>query len=210
MAVEQSPWKDAFGREADRSEKRDAVLRVAAQSFCERGVRATSLDDVAERLNITKPTIYHYFRNKDEILVACVARGLAMIDDAIAEADREALSALDRLRAALRRYAEVMTMDFGMCVTRISEPDLSEEGRTRFRDGKRKIDGRVRDLLRACIREGSIRPCDVVLATFTITGALNWIARWYDPAGPLTGEEIGERMVAMLLAGFAAPAPPAG
>ena len=48
-----SPWKDTKDREHDRREKREAVLRVAAQAFCENGVRTPSLDEIAE-YNIAK------------------------------------------------------------------------------------------------------------------------------------------------------------
>ena len=96
-------------------------------------------------------------------------------------------------------------MDFGMCVTRISETDLSPEGRIAFRAHKRTIDQRIRSLIEAGIRDGSVRPCDVRLAAFTVAGALNWIARWYDPAGPLSPAEIADAVVATLLGGLAFP-----
>jgi AcrR family transcriptional regulator len=198
-----SPWKDQAAREAERSDKRDAVLRVAAQSFCEKGVRATSLDDIAERLSITKPTLYHYFRSKDDILAECVLRGLAMIEEAIAAPALRDVDGLERLKVALRSYAEVMTMDFGMCVTRIAEPDLSAEGRKAFRAHKRKIDQRIRGLVEEGIRDGTVRPCDVRIATFTLTGALNWIARWYEPGGNLSAADIADQVVATLVEGIA-------
>ena len=56
-----SPWPTAEERGRERQLKREAVLHTAVQSFNERGFHATSLDEVAESLNVTKPTIYHYF-----------------------------------------------------------------------------------------------------------------------------------------------------
>jgi AcrR family transcriptional regulator len=198
-----SPWKDPKGRESDRREKREAVLRTAAQAFCEQGVRATSLDDIAERLHVTKPTLYHYFRNKDEILAECVGVGLAMIDEAIAEVVGEDSSALDRLKAALHRYAEIMTMDFGMCLNRIGEAELPPASRKALRAHKRKIDERIRGLIEEGVADGSIRASDVRLTAFTVAGALNWIARWYDSEGPLTPDEIARTCVDVLVHGLA-------
>lgn len=197
-----SPWKSPADRDGDRAEKREAVLRTAARAFCDKGVRATSLVSIAGQLNVTKPTLYHYFRNKDEILAECVLIGLRMIDGAISDATAQRLSALDRLRAALQRYGEIMTMDFGICVTRIAETELSPAGRRVFRAEKRKIDTRLRGLIEDCMTEGSIRPGDVRLMTSTVTGALNWIARWYDPSGPLTPGQIAGQMVDILLDGL--------
>ena len=65
----QSPWMPFESRRRARDEKREAVLRTAVQLFLEQGYHGTTLNDVAERLNITKPALYNYFRSKDEILL---------------------------------------------------------------------------------------------------------------------------------------------
>ena len=78
-----SPWAPASKRETQRQAKRDAVLQAAAQLFNERGFHATSLDDIAARLHVTKPTLYYYVKNKDEILIECVRQGLQMTIDGI-------------------------------------------------------------------------------------------------------------------------------
>jgi len=74
-----SPWAPVSHREQQREAKRHAVLQAAAQLFNERGFHATSLDDIAARLNVTKPTLYYYVKNKDEILLQCVRQGLDMM-----------------------------------------------------------------------------------------------------------------------------------
>ena len=88
-------WKTQAQREQERALKREAVLRAAARAFSEQGFHRTSLDDVAERLNVTKPTIYHYVRSKDEILFECVRIGLERLDSASAQA--EALASISPL-----------------------------------------------------------------------------------------------------------------
>ena len=79
-----------------RALKREAVLRVAVRMFNERGFHATSLDEVAERLNISKPTLYYYVKNKDEILFECVNIGLRQLQDAIAQEHGRGASAFDK------------------------------------------------------------------------------------------------------------------
>ena len=74
-----SPWAPVSHREQQREAKRQAVLQAAAQLFNERGFHATSLDDIAARLNVTKPTLHYYVKNKDEILLQCVRQGLDMM-----------------------------------------------------------------------------------------------------------------------------------
>src|SRR3954469_15733781 len=76
------PHGKAFdSRRRDPETKREAVLQTAAQLFLEKSYGRTSMNDVAERLNITKPALYHYFRNKEEVLLECYRLGTAMIEE---------------------------------------------------------------------------------------------------------------------------------
>ena len=104
-----SPWPQAPVREQQREAKRNAVLSTAAQMFNERGFHAASLDDIAARLQVSKPTLYYYVKNKDEILLECVKKGLHLILEGI-EASRQAGgNAVDQLRACMQVYADIVT-----------------------------------------------------------------------------------------------------
>jgi len=198
-----SPWPSREERDRDRELKREAVLRTAVGLFNEKGFHATSLDDVAEALKVTKPTIYHYFSNKDEVLFECVRRGVESIRDAGIEVEARGGSGMERLKAHMRNYAIVMTNDFGMCVTRTADHELSKESRNRFRALKRETDITIRRVVEEGMRDGSIAPGDQRLMTFTLTGALNWIARWYDVKGSMSREEIADGCGATLVNGLA-------
>jgi AcrR family transcriptional regulator len=198
-----SPWAKREERDRDRELKREAVLRTALEFFNDKGFHATSLDEVADALNVTKPTIYHYFSSKDEILFECCRRGIESIREAGATVEKQGGSGMERLKAHMRNYAIVMTQDFGMCVTRTADHELSKESRARFHALKRQTDAQIRAVIEEGMRDGSIAKGDSRLMTFTLTGALNWIARWYDPKGPLTPEEIADGCVATLVQGLA-------
>lgn len=66
-----APGRAAFDRDEQRRRKREAVLRVAASAFNRRGFANTSMDDVASVLGVSKPTLYQYFKSKQELLYAC-------------------------------------------------------------------------------------------------------------------------------------------
>ncbi|WP_216665431.1 TetR/AcrR family transcriptional regulator [Pseudoruegeria sp. HB172150] len=199
-----SPWPTAEDRDRVRLRKKEAVLSAAVRLFNSKGFNATSLDDVAEALQVTKPTIYHYFANKDEILFECVRRGLCSINDAAARVAAQGGSGADRLRALMTDYAKVMTQDFGMCVTRTADSELSAESRSQFRALKRQIDLTVRRVVEEGVKDGSLHTADARLATFTMTGALNWIGRWYDPEGEMSAEAVAAGIVSTLMNGLAA------
>ena len=202
-AVLASPWARPLDRGQERAVKRDAVLRAAAQLFNEHGYHATSLAMVAERLQVTKPTLYYYIHNKEEILFECVRLGLELLRSAIAAAAASGGSAVDKLKAAMHEYALIVTCDFGMCLIRVGEDPLAPAARKKLRRLKAELDHEFRALIEQGIAEGSIAPCDPKLAAFTLAGALSWIGRWYDPEGQLGAAEVAEQSIAILMDGLA-------
>ncbi len=202
MNVTTSPFPTPEEKRSARAAKRDAVLRAAVQMFNERGFHQTSLDDVAASLGISKPTIYHYLGNKDQVLLECVKIGLGQLITAAEEARARPGTGADRLCAFLVRYAEINMDDFGRCVIRTGDEALVPESRERFRELKRHIDTDLRNLIADGINDGSLAPCDPKLAAFTIAGALNWPARWHDPAGSESAESLARQMIALLGQGF--------
>lgn len=200
-----SPWAPASAREQQREAKRNAVLQTAAQMFNERGFHATSLDDVAARLNVSKPTLYYYVKSKDEILFECVRTGLQMMQTGIAETSRGGGTAIEQLMACMRIYGHIVTMDFGMCLIRIGEDPLPPESRKELRRLKSAIDLEFRRLITAGVAEGTLEPCDPKITAFAIAGALSWIGRWYQPGGEYSAEEVVERIMGTLLRSLVKP-----
>lgn len=197
-----SPWPQPDERARDRAAKREAVLRTAARFFNRKGFHATSLDDVAAALNVTKPTIYHYFANKDEILFECTRRGL----DAIIEASRRTAgqggTAAERLRGMLTAYAMVMMDDYGICVARTQDHLLAKPSRTHFRALKREIDALFRQVIAEGVEDGSLQVRDVRIASFTAAQALNGLGNWFSPEGPAGAPETARLVVATLMDGL--------
>jgi len=200
-----SPHRKAFAnRRRDPETKREAVLQTAAQLFLEKSYTRTSMNDVAERLRITKPALYHYFQNKEEILLECYRLGSAMIEEILNNIAAHGGTGLEKVAAFIYSYATVMTVNFGRCVMRMDEGDLSSVAFEEVRGYKRKIDRRLRIFIQEGIADGSIAPCDPKLAAFSIAGALNWICIWYEPEGPLSPEEIATQFARTLTQGLAA------
>lgn len=201
-ATPASPWAPASAREQQRQAKRNAVLQAAAQMFNERGFHATSLDDVAARLNVSKPTLYYYVKNKDEILFECVRTGLHMMQAGIEETSRNGGSAIEQLTACMRIYGRIVTMDFGMCVIRIGEDPLPPDSRKELRRFKSEIDMEFRRLITAGIAEGSLLACDPKITAFAIAGALSWIGRWYKPGGEYSADDVVDQVMKTLMGGI--------
>lgn len=210
--ADDSPWAREKERAQQREVKRNAVLSTAAQMFNERGFHATSLDDIAARLHVTKPTLYYYVKNKDEILLECVRKGLHMTLDGIEASRAAGGNAVDQLRACMQVYADIVTQPFGMCLIRVGDEEVPEPSRTELRRMKAEIDQAFRRLVAQGVQEGSLSACDPKMTAFVIAGALSWIGRWYQPDGSYSAAQVAEQCIATLMNGVlrqaARPAPP--
>lgn len=193
-------------RHRDRDQKRFAVLTTAAGLFLTKGYNLTRLDDVADRLGITKPALYNYFRSKHDILFGCHMLGHDLIDASLEDIEAEGGNGLFRLRALIRAYARIMTQPFGMCLVRLDEHELNPKALAEVVRRRQQVNERFEAYLAQGVKDGSIAPCDIRLTAFWLAGALNWISRWYKPGHGMTSGEIGDYFADNLTLGLL-PAP---
>ncbi len=197
------PWKAFQARQRNQDIKRDAVLQTAAHMFLEQGYRRTSMSELAKRLQITKPALYYYFHNKEQILVECYRAGITLIETLLDKALVSRGTGLTKIKAYIEAYAKsVLLYDFGRCVAMLDENELSPETRKEVRALKRRIDASIRAYIEEGIADKSITPCDAKLASFAMSGAINWIGTWYKPSGPLSGVEIAGHFTQLLTEGL--------
>lgn len=182
------------GRPRDHAARRREAILSAAAAFVESGYAATSIDDIAARLGVSKPTIYYYAGGKQEVLSACFSIALDDYSEAVEEGAAVGATAREKLHQVVHRYVEITTTVHGRCLHRVPDVELTPPVRERLRAVKRKVDARIRDLLREGVRDGSLTTADIRMGAFGLAGAMNSIAQWYSPDGKLTPDEIAERL----------------
>ena len=201
-AVAESPWKPSSERARQREIKREAVILTAARAFRQRGYHNTSIDDIAALLNVTKPTIYHYVDNKEQILFECFRSGLDQIKAAFEKTPPSQSTAMTRLTAVMRRYVQAITSEFGWCMVRAEDQDLSPVMSKRINTLKSEIDQGIRKLIKDGNADGSIRACDPKITAFALAGAMNWIAHWHREGAELSPDEIADRFIETFVNGL--------
>ena len=174
-----SPWATADRKPRARHRKRDAVIRTAARAFNERGYHNTSLDDIAALLDVTKPTIYYYVDNKEQLLFECFRTGLEPIREAFGEVRRPAGAGATATRAGHTRLCGRHRVRLRLVHGARRGPGPGPAMSSQIKTLKSEIDQGIRRLLREGREDGSIRECDPKLTAFAMAGALNWIAHWY-------------------------------
>ena len=197
-----SPWRGNRERLRDRELKRDAVIRAAAREFNRKGYHNTSLDDNAAALEVTKPTVYYYVTSKEQLLFECFVAGVEQIRAAFRAVRELAVPARERLNAVLRHYGEAVASEFGWCMVRAEDQDLSPAMSRHIKSLKSEIDQGIRRLIRDGIQDGSIESCDPKMTAFALAGALNWIAHWYREDQSLPPAQIAGAFVTIFEGGL--------
>jgi AcrR family transcriptional regulator len=195
-------WQGTIQHGDDQfSMKRQVVLRTAARTFSKRGFHQTTLADIADELHIAKPTLYHYFKSKDKILLDIQQAAIAQMLDA--DIDAKA-SGREQLRAFFHRYVEMIVDDFGTCLIMTGVLPLLPENRKLVRKGSKSIELILQEMLRRGIADKSILPCDPQIVSKFMFGALNWIPYWYrTDGGELDVEALADRAIEFVTRGLA-------
>lgn len=200
-----SPETAVFDRKHLKKQRRAAVLRAAAQAFTRKGFSNTTLDDVAQELDVSKPTLYRYFPSKQKILFACHQHSMDHGETALALALADGGTGHEQFEIFTRRYMMGIFDDFGTCAILADVDSLSPEDKKIVVQRRHDISRRTMGLIETGIADGSIRQCNAKLASLFALGAINWVALWYRRGGENTPEEIIESFLAFLTDGLLPP-----
>src|SRR5258708_17787646 len=147
--------------------KRGALLREAASAFTRKGFHAASLDDIAQKLGVTKAALYHYFPSKHALLRECFARAMEVCFLGLEQAQRAGRTGREKLFLTLRFYLKEMIDELSCCVVLTEENALLPEDHAKLLQERDRFEHALRELIREGIEDGSIVRCDPKLAVFT-------------------------------------------
>jgi AcrR family transcriptional regulator len=173
----------------------DSLLAVAVAVFNERGYEATSMDELAGRLGITKSAIYHHVASKGELLRLALDRALDGLVAVTAEPEANAGPAIARLEHVVRGSVRVLATElpFVTLLLRVRGNSAVERAALHRR---REFDRIVAGLVAAAVEEGSVRSdVDPSVIARLLFGAVNSLTEWYRPTGGLSPDGIADALV---------------
>lgn len=181
--------------------QRDRIVKAASRIMSEKGYKGATFEEIAKEVGIHKSSLFHYFKDKHELLEAVIDIGnITRNLDWIME-DRS-LTPLERLRLAIKNHVSLLAMHVDYVRVYNSE--------TRYLDGKSKEKYlAARRYYASCFErivielqaegKGYFEGLDPKVVGFGILGMCNWTAMWYRQDGRLAPEDIGEIYFRMLL-----------
>jgi TetR/AcrR family transcriptional regulator, cholesterol catabolism regulator len=174
-------------------EPRQEILRTAARLFQQQGYDATSMNDVAAALKLSKGGLYHHFQSKDEILFNIMSHAMDITEQRVINVARRVDGMEERLRTLIRLHIEVVLSPEDREITVMLHenhplpPALRRKINARKKDYVHFVENLIGDVQR---QKGSTSQVMPRAAAFALLGMINWIYQWYKAEGSLTGDAI--------------------
>jgi len=173
--------------------KRKRILEEARRLFFSQGYRGTTMEAIADAVDMGKPFLYRHFRNKLELLVDLYDEAIALSEEALEDALSKGVNARDIVRIFVRNYLNVVLHEREIVAVFFRENvNVPPEELGRIDEHKRAFDRRLRAVIQRGIDAGEFSVDDARLASYAIVGMVNWSYQWYRERGRLSVAEIGE------------------
>ena len=180
----------------------DSLLDVAVAVFDERGYEATSMEELAARLGVTKSAIYHHVPSKVELLRLATDRALDALEAVTDEPGATTGAAIDRLEHVVRGSVRVLAAELPFVRLLLRLRGNSEVERAALHR-RRQFDRVVTDLVRAAAADGDVRPdLDPAVTSRLLFGTVNSLTEWYRPGRGLSADDLADALVATTFAGL--------
>jgi AcrR family transcriptional regulator len=185
-------------------EPRQEILRTAARLFQQQGYDATSMNDVAAALKLSKGGLYHHFQSKDEILFHIMSHAMDITEERVINVVRRIEGVEERLRTLIRLHIQVVLSPEDREVTvMLHENHPLPPGRRRKINGRKKdylhfVENLIAEVQRKRNSSTTVTPRAAALA---LVGMINWIYQWYKPDGSLTGEALVQQYTEIFFRG---------
>jgi len=196
-------------------DSRQEILRTAARLFQQRGYDATSMNDVAAALKLSKGGLYHHFQSKDEILYEIMNHAMEITQERVLNPVRSIADPEERLRALIRLHIEVVLSPRDREITVMLHENHPLPPALRKRINARKKDyihfleslmAEVQDKVQEKIQNkaphqtrGKVSPR---AAAFALLGMINWIYQWYKPEGELQAQNLIPQFTDLIFGGI--------
>lgn len=191
-----------MSRTTASTDRRIEILKSAAAAFRRRGYHGASVDEIASALNMTKGNLYYYFENKEEILFACHEYSLDKLLALMQDVQAEPISPEAKLRRLVLAFVHTILDDLHGTALTLDPEALSPPLFKRVIAKRDQFDQGMRAIIQQGLDQGTFRPGDPKMIAFAMMGAVNWIAKWFDPAGAATSDQIGDSFADYLVGGL--------
>jgi AcrR family transcriptional regulator len=185
--------------------RRDELLELAATMFADRGLRATTVRDIADSAGILSGSLYHHFKSKEQMVEEVLRDFLDWLFGRYQEIVESETDPLKRVEGLFMSSFEAIEDRHAQVVIYQDEAKrLSSLPQFAFVDERNREQRTMWvNVLKQGVAEGSLRADLDVDLVYRFIRDTTWVSvRWYQPGGPLTAEQVGRQYLAIVLGGI--------
>lgn len=169
----ENPSMPGFNREEQNRMKQEAFYKTGTRFFNKQGFNGTSLDEIAEHLNVSKGAFYYHIKNKEDLLFNCYSRSLDITEQIYDQAATEPGTGIQKIETSCRRIFQVQNSEHGPLVRYNTITALPMDRRKKILKRTDLVNDRFGRFLEDGVADGSVRPVSYFVAQQMIAGALN-------------------------------------
>ncbi|MGR2662369.1 TetR/AcrR family transcriptional regulator [Chromobacterium haemolyticum] len=184
----------------EENSRRMELVRAAAILFRDQGYERTTVRDLGNAVGMQSGSLFYHFRTKEEILVAVMALGITSTTEQLKRALDEAGSPRAKLAALFRVHLNSLLGDnqAALEVMLYEWRSVSAAARPGLIVLRDRYEALWQQALDEAAAAGLVKP-DTALLRRTLLGSLQWSVQWYRSEGPLSVDQLAERMLDLVL-----------
>ena len=191
-------------RATDYDDKRRAILDRSAELFAEHGYDRASMSKIAEACGVSKANLYHYYKDKEELLFDVIRFHLEELLETVEAADRPDLAPEARLKelvnALLEAYRDADAQhSVQINGLRLLPSDRQAELKAMERDLVKIFSDAVAGVAPQIRNTKLLKP-----VTMSLFGMMNWVYMWFRPGGQVSRDEYADIATTLILEGVKA------
>lgn len=180
--------------------KRERIVAAAVELFYRQGYGRTTLEQVADAMDVTKPFIYAHFPSKADLLAEICSRAIRHANEVLNRILLEEGSHTERLGRIFQEFLlAVLDNQAHAVIYSREETELRQTDRDAINSLRRSFDRKLVSLLQAGVAAGEFVIDDIPITAIAIGGLVGWAPVWYRSSGRLTKQQAAERLSALVL-----------
>lgn len=201
-----TPTSSASHTAAQGQSRRDEIVRLASLLFRDMGYHSATMDKIAEVAGIAKPTLYHYFRSKEEILFNIHLQYIMPLIESQRARVEKGVSSTRVVYEVILEHLQVIADSPGTLQAFIDhQRELSDARRRQMKENRRTYRRLVEASFERDIKLGVIAPCDTRTVAFSLFGVCNWASRAHPRLRIEEVEDLATQLWRLFVFGTAGP-----
>lgn len=185
----------------------ERIVEQAVGLFADKGYEGTGIGDIAEAMDMSRPSFYHYFESKEALLEKVLEGYTGEVTAYLRDVRNDATSSpSEKLALAISGLARrVAAKPAHLRLLAGSENSFPPRLARAHKHARHEAFEHVVSILREGVEAGQLRPVDEEITALALFGMCHWIAWWYRPDGPATVDQIADEMANLMLSGLVRP-----